>query len=49
MAGKCEARVAAVTGGSRGIGRAIAEELLAEGASVAICGRSEEKGKAALD
>ena len=49
MAGKCEARVAAVTGGSRGIGRAIAEALLAEGASVAICGRSEEKGKAALD
>jgi NAD(P)-dependent dehydrogenase (short-subunit alcohol dehydrogenase family) len=49
VAGKCEARVAAVTGGSRGIGRAIAEALLAEGASVAICGRSEEKGKAALD
>ena len=49
MAGKCEARVAAVTGGSRGIGRAIAEALLSEGASVAICGRSEENGKAALD
>jgi hypothetical protein len=38
-----------VTGGSRGIGRAIAEALLAEGASIAICGRSAEKGKAALD
>lgn len=49
VARKCETRVAAVSGGSRGIGRAIAEALLAEGASVAICGRSAEKGKAALE
>ncbi len=41
-------RVAAITGGSRGIGRAIAEQFLAEGASVAINGRSEEKGAAAV-
>lgn len=33
-------RKAIVTGGSRGIGRAIAATLLAEGASVAICARN---------
>lgn len=31
-----------VTGGTRGIGRAIAEMLLAQGARVAICGRRQE-------
>ena len=35
-------KIAIVTGGSRGIGRAIAEKLLREGVSVAICGRSQE-------
>jgi NAD(P)-dependent dehydrogenase (short-subunit alcohol dehydrogenase family) len=32
-------RVAVVCGGSRGLGRSIARELLLQGASVAICGR----------
>ncbi len=34
-------RRAIVTGGSKGIGLAVAEELVAEGASVAICSRNE--------
>lgn len=45
---KLEGKVAAVTGGSRGIGRGIVEAFLAEGASVVLNGRSAEKGERAL-
>lgn len=41
-------KVAAITGGTRGIGRAIAEVYLAAGASVAINGRNADKGAQAL-
>jgi 3-hydroxybutyrate dehydrogenase/3-oxoacyl-[acyl-carrier protein] reductase len=44
-----EGRVAAITGGTRGIGRGIAEAFLAEGAQVVISGRSEDKGRRALE
>ena len=39
---------AIVTGGSRGIGRSIAEHLLRAGAAVAICGRTRESTDRAI-
>ena len=44
--GKLDGQVAAVTGGSRGIGAGIVRALLDEGASVAFNGRSAEAGAA---
>jgi NAD(P)-dependent dehydrogenase (short-subunit alcohol dehydrogenase family) len=44
-----QGRRALVTGGSKGIGLAIAEELVAEGADVAICARNRAEVEAATE
>lgn len=44
-----EGKVAFITGGTRGIGRGIAEAFVADGVSVMLNGRSADKGKQALE
>jgi 3-hydroxybutyrate dehydrogenase len=46
--GKLEGRVACITGGTRSIGRAMAEAFVREGAKVVVNGRDEVKGASAV-
>jgi NAD(P)-dependent dehydrogenase (short-subunit alcohol dehydrogenase family) len=47
--GKLDGKVACITGGTRSIGRAMADAFLAEGAKVVVNGRDEAKGATCLE
>ena len=47
--GKLEGKVACITGGTRSIGRAMADAFVAEGAKVVVNGRHAEKGQRCLE
>ncbi|MEX1047337.1 MAG: SDR family oxidoreductase [Actinomycetota bacterium] len=47
--GRLDGRAALITGGTTGLGNAIAERFLEEGARVIVTGRDEQLGKSALE
>ena len=47
--GKLDGKVACITGGTRSIGRAMADAMLAEGAKVVVNGRDPGKGERCLE